>query len=100
MKLIRPRYVICEHCHVPFMTTSNQTVRYCSPNHQRAAHKNTNRSRIRKHHELEFVGVDGEGVGRGNNHRYVLLGCGEKQHENPSGIRWDEALQFLWGCFL
>jgi len=99
MKLQAPIYAVCEHCHTPFTTYKNN-VRYCSPKHQKAANAHTNRSRVRRHHELEFVGVDGEGVGRGNNHRYVLLGCGEKQFENVDGIQWDEALGFLWECYL
>src|ERR1700734_804252 len=99
MKLQAPIPAVCEHCHTPFITYKNN-VRYCSPSHQKAAHKNTNRSRKRKHHELQFVGVDGEGTGRGDSHKYVLLGCGEKQYENIHGIGWEEALTFLWSCYL
>src|ERR1700679_2816297 len=47
----------------------------------------------------EFVGVDGEGTGQGEDHRYVLLGVGDRQFENPSGIRWQEAFSFLYECF-
>ena len=39
----------------------------------------------------EFVGVDGEGTGKGKDHRYVLLGCGQRQYENAKGIGWKEA---------
>lgn len=47
----------------------------------------------------EFVGVDGEGTGRDNDHRYVLLGVGDRQYENPLGIHWQEAFEFLYECF-
>lgn len=99
MKFQQTRTAVCEHCHKPFITGSNQAVRYCGMKHQRAANRNTNRSRVRKHHELEFIGVDGEGVGNGSAHRYVLLGCGERQYENRDGIQWSEALEFLWECY-
>lgn len=44
----------------------------------------------------QFIGVDGEGVGKGKNHRYVLLGVGDRQYENSNGINWDEAFRFLY----
>lgn len=53
----------------------------------------------RRNHEIEFIGVDGEGVGRGSQHKYVLLGVGSVQHENPNGILWEEALSFLYSCY-
>jgi hypothetical protein len=59
-----------------------------------------NASRMRATREArvtEFVGVDGEGSGKGTNHRYILLGCGQQQIENPDGIRWQEAFHFLYG---
>lgn len=46
-----------------------------------------------------FVGVDGEGIGKGKNHRYVLLGVGTEQYENTRGIQWKEALAFLYSQF-
>lgn len=49
--------------------------------------------------EPEFVCVDGEGTGKGDNHRYVLLGVGEEQYENPLGIHWQEAFEFLYSQF-
>jgi hypothetical protein len=38
-------------------------------------------------------------MGKGRNHRYVLLGVGEEQYENPRGIIWDEAFEFLYKQF-
>lgn len=46
-----------------------------------------------------FIGVDGEGIGRGKNHRYVLLGVGSQQYiarDIRRGIQFDEAFQFLY----
>lgn len=46
-----------------------------------------------------FIGVDGEGIGKGPRHRYVLLGVGDQQYENPNGIKWYEALSFLYSQY-
>jgi hypothetical protein len=55
---------------------------------------------VNKPHEVQFVGVDGEGMGKGRNHRYVLLGVGSIQREWPDGIsRFTEICEFLYGCF-
>lgn len=44
-----------------------------------------------------FVGVDGEGVtGPDGIHRYVLLGCGEDQIEDPQGLHWSTILSWLY----
>lgn len=52
-------------------------------------------------HEVEFVGVDGEGIGRGKDHRYVLLGVGNDQREWPNGVTdITEIFSFLYECFL
>ena len=47
----------------------------------------------------EFICVDGEGAGDGPEHKYVLLGVGEEQYDNPEGIHWKEAFEFLYTCF-
>lgn len=41
---------------------------------------------INKPREIEFIGVDGEGIGNGRQHKYVLLGVGQEQHEWSSGV--------------
>lgn len=51
------------------------------------------------HTKPHFVGVDGEGTGKSYDHKYVLLGVGDKQYENPAGIDWREAFEFLYSCF-
>lgn len=48
----------------------------------------------------KYIGVDGEGVDTPEGHKYVLLGCGTDQYENPEGISWHEAFAFLWSCYL
>lgn len=62
---------------------------------------NTNGAREaqRAKHEVEFVCFDGEGMGRGRNHKYVLLGCGQEQIENPEGLGLDEIFKFLYSQF-
>lgn len=63
---------------------------------------------IRSLQTTEFVAIDGEGIGRGKNHRYVLLSAfnaeGEGEHyvaaDKSRGIQWDEAFEFLYGQFL
>lgn len=50
----------------------------------------------------EFIGVDCEGIGKGKNHRAVLLGVGEKQHiahDTERGLQWKEAFEFLYAQF-
>lgn len=62
-------------------------------------------SRMRKtrfDHIPEFVGVDSEGIGRGKNHRAVLLGVGSAQYiarDLRKGLQYDEVFQFLYEQF-
>lgn len=49
-----------------------------------------------------FVGVDSEGIGRGKNHRAVLLGVGKRHYiarDLAKGLQWDECFAFLYECF-
>lgn len=47
-----------------------------------------------------FVAIDGEGQGRGKDHRYVLLGCDSAQREWPDGVHnIQEVFEFLYGGF-
>ena len=50
----------------------------------------------RENHELDFIGVDGEGHGEGKDHVYALIGCGSEQLENPAGLQWHEIFSFLY----
>jgi len=50
--------------------------------------------------EITFTGVDGEGIGRGKEHRYVLLGIGDRQREWPDGVQdITEIFSFLYECY-
>lgn len=57
---------------------------------------------VRKsHHDtgtVDFVGVDGEGVTDPvtGEHRYVLLGVGDDQIEDPAGLHWRDIFPFLY----
>jgi DNA polymerase type B, organellar and viral len=67
----------------------------------RREEKQTGSVRIRRMRSknFEFIAVDGEGAGEGKDHRYVLLGCGERQIENLDGLSWKTCFQFLYECF-
>lgn len=51
-------------------------------------------------HDMEFIMIDGEGVGNGSSHKYVLLGCGQEQIERPEGFKdATEIFGFLYAQF-
>jgi hypothetical protein len=65
-------------------------------------HDKTPGGRQRRHRDadFEFIGVDGEGVTDAfGTHRYVLLGVGQVQIENPDGLSWEECFSFLYDQF-
>lgn len=57
--------------------------------------KNTHHPR-KSETSVSFVGVDGEGMNVNGTHRYVLLGVGEQQIENPAGLSWTDTFEFLY----
>ena len=65
-------------------------------NKRKSAKRNSVRTLSRKDHVVKFIGVDGEGVGKGDDHKYVLLAVGDRLYENPDGIEWWEAFEFLY----
>jgi hypothetical protein len=67
---------------------------------QRRNAQNDSRKALRATHAVEFVAIDGEGVGRGRDHKYVLLGIGDAQIDNPDGLKFQEIAEFLWEQFL
>ena len=82
-------------------------------NHETAAHKKTsNAARARwrqenpaadryKHVPTTFICVDGEGhTFDDGEHRYVLLGIGDRQIADENGLGWDVICEFLWAEFL
>jgi hypothetical protein len=54
------------------------------------------RKATRKAHNVDFIAVDGEGIGRGRQHKYVLLGVGKEQVEAESGLTFDMIARFLY----
>jgi hypothetical protein len=46
--------------------------------------------------ELNFIGVDGEGMMVDGDHKYVLFGVGDRQIENPKGLSWKDVFSFLY----
>jgi hypothetical protein len=67
---------------------------------ERRDFQNERRKAERQARDTEFLGVDGEGTGRGTNHRYVLLGCGSEYISEESGLSFTDIASFLWGCYL
>lgn len=56
----------------------------------------------KSHHMVgtsDFVAVDGEGETYADGHRYVLLGVGQDQIEDPSGLHWSDIFSFLYGFY-
>lgn len=49
--------------------------------------------------DIEFVGVDGEGMMVDGVHKYVLFGVGSQQIENPTGLTWKDCFEFLYRDF-
>jgi hypothetical protein len=73
-----------------------------------AATNNTARARKREEHDVTFTGIDGEGISvyvcnsQGeiwSEHRYVLLGIGNKSYENPVGLSFTEVCTALYAEF-
>lgn len=63
---------------------------------ERRVAQSDGRRAARAAHEVEFVGVDGEGVGRWTEHRYVLLGVGEETLTSTSGLHFTQIMDFLY----
>src|SRR5579871_3565292 len=66
----------------------------------RRAAQDYRRKETRKAHNLNFIMVDGEGIGDGKEHRYVLLGVGNSQIENPDGLSFAQIMEHLYSSFL
>src|SRR5215216_4744403 len=75
--------------------------KYCS---NKCAHDDLNhkaRAKARAVHDLEFIGVDGEGVYIDGQHRYIMLSVGDdtlwKDGEELTHL---DIFPFLYECFL
>ena len=61
---------------------------------------NEARNRARRINDRGFIGVDGEGIGDGSAHKYVLLGVGSNQIEDRNGLGLEDIFSFLWRQYL
>lgn len=59
------------------------------------------RAEVRARHDVEFIGVDGEGVtDDAGNHHYVLLSAGDQSyHRKGNPLHHDEVFEFLYDQF-
>lgn len=62
------------------------------------------KNRKKTHHELgggvtDFECFDGEGATYHDRHRYVLLGFGQDQIEDESGLRFQDIMEFVYGKY-
>jgi hypothetical protein len=74
--------------------------KYATPEERHSATHNSARARKRASHVVQFIALDGEGTGRGKNHRYVELGVGDKYIANPDGLDPQSIFSFLWSQYL
>ena len=84
----------CGSCHAIFQNPTGKA-KWCSDC------KHSVKSAQRKiNGEQRFRAIDGEGVGRGSSHRYVLLGVGQNQIEWPGGVeKIEDIFGFLYQQF-
>jgi DNA polymerase type B, organellar and viral len=66
---------------------------------ERRRYQSERRKQERAGKILCFEGIDGEGIGKGRKHRYVLLGAGESHIVNPDGLTLHQILEFLYGRY-
>lgn len=107
----------CVGCNEGF-ETSNIRQKRCTPNCRPHPKRNNARTIERLNHELEFIGVDGEGVNimvdvptydfdtmeeitqRVSRHEYVLLSVGDQSvHRDGKPLSHDDIFAFLWQQF-
>lgn len=91
--IIKCKYPECETTFI----RDRVNLMYC-PDHR--GNKHAAEVYRRKRHDMQFIMIDGEGTGEGSQHKYVLLGCGDKQIENPDGFTdITEIFRFLYDQF-
>lgn len=96
--------LLCPTCNVWF-TPHNPRQNYCNRTCAKAGSRNRFRSHKRATYEIEFIGVDGEGVTietpTGKEHRYVMLSVGEETlWKNGRELTHRDIFPFLYDCFL
>ena len=89
----------CAKCGKTFLPTRKDQ-KFCSSScHTKRNNKNNRTDRLER--IIEFIGVDGEGVGKGSKHKYCLLTVGDKHLCSPYGIALshETIFEFLYNCF-
>jgi hypothetical protein len=72
---------------------------YANHIERKQAEKDIRHAKAMKH-EVEFIAVDGEGMGRWRDHKYVLLSVGDESISNVNGLEIDEILAFIYEIYL
>lgn len=86
----------CRSCSMMF-ETDNYQKQYCGRDCQSHAIRRTKRSK----HEVEFIGIDGEGMDINGKHEYVLLSCGDQSLEKDGApLHYLDIFQFLYDQYL
>lgn len=92
--------VLCAGCGKPFVTKAPNQIR-CTP---RCGWQTPTHRLSRLRHDIEFIGVDGEGVTDPVTglHRYVLLSVGDQSLTADKGksLQLLDILPFVWGEYL
>lgn len=68
--------------------------------HERRTAQSDRRKAERAVHDVEFIGIDGEGTGRWENHRYVMLSVGSETLTSTSGLTFTDIMDFLYTQYL
>jgi hypothetical protein len=90
---------VCQ-CGIGFVTSNVRRI-HCDGCRKTKTGGNKARAVSRKTNDIEFVGVDGEGVDRPNGrHEYVMLSVGERTlWKDGRELTLREILSFLWECY-
>lgn len=67
---------------------------------ERRRYQNRIRAHTRSVHAVEFRAIDGEGIGKGREHKYVLLGVADNQISNGGGLRYPAIFTHLYNDYL
>jgi hypothetical protein len=66
---------------------------------ERRQAQDDSRKLARSAHLTQFISIDGEGTGRGQDHRYQLLGCGDQYITDKTGLTFPVIAEFLWDMY-
>lgn len=89
-----------------WFTPTNAKQKFCSKQCAKKASNHTARTLARATYEIEFIGVDGEGVNivypdGHKEHRYVMLSVGDETlWKNGAELTHQDIFPFLYDCYL